>query len=238
MTELKLTTLIRRAVLPGIAAGVSLASMAQTQSTLDKRAEQQRQTQQQQQSQANEPVAATTAAITGQVTEIDRAQRQVAVRSADGRSATLAVGPNVPNFDTIDVGDDVTMRYRQAVAMAVAKGGVGTDELRARVQTDVARPLPGEAPGQLAMEGTTLVAAVSGIDRDRGILTVRGPDDAPVDIKVADPNALAQIERGDQLVIGSRQAAVVSIEPGANAAPGSSSKPADAGRSPESQPQR
>lgn len=163
-------------------------------------------------------VAVSTASITGKVTAIDRSERTVAVRGDDGRAAKLTVGANVPNFHTIDIGDEVTMRYTEAVSLALAKGGLGTDaqlgEIRTKVEADAARRAKDGMPGMAAMERTTLVANVFQIDRQRGVLTLRGTDGVPVEIKVPDKQALDQIALDDQVVIGYRQAAAVSIEPG------------------------
>ncbi|MBA3597238.1 MAG: hypothetical protein H0W40_07660 [Methylibium sp.] len=160
-----------------------------------------------------------TVAITGKVSHIDRTKRTVAVRSDDGRMATLVVGPNVPNFDTIDLGDRVTMHYTEAVSLAIAKGGIGTDdvklgEIRTKIEADAARKAQDGMPGMAAMERTTLVANVFQIDRQRGVLTLRGTDGVPVEIKVPDKQALDQIQLNDQVVVGYRQAAAVSIDEG------------------------
>lgn len=155
-------------------------------------------------------------AIEGQVTAIDRAKRRVAVRADDGRAVTMHVGPNVRNFEQLAIGDQVSIRYSEAVSLAIAKGGSGSDlgAIRTKVEADAARQAaPGAKPGMAAVERTTLVANVFDIDRERNILTLRGTDGVPVDIKVEDEAALRQIELNDQVVIGYRQAAAVSIEP-------------------------
>lgn len=163
-------------------------------------------------------VAVTTRAITGNVIEIDRATRMVTVRGDTGNLAVVKVGANVPNFDTIDLGDTVTMRYTEAVALAVAKGGIGTEaqlgEIRTKVQSDAARKVHDEMPGMAVAETTTLVANVFQIDRKTGVLTLRGTDGVPVNIKVPDKNVLDTIKLDDQIVIGYLQAAAVSINPG------------------------
>ncbi|HET6599356.1 MAG TPA: hypothetical protein VFG60_05285 [Burkholderiaceae bacterium] len=163
-------------------------------------------------------IAGTTTAITGKVTRIDRDERMVVVRDKNGKMATVKVGANVPNFDTIDMGDTVTMRYTEAVSLAIAKGGLGTDaqlgEIRTKVQADAAAKAKDGMPGMATMEQATLVANVFQIDRKRGVLTLRGTDGVPVSIKVPDKTALAAIKLDDQVVIGYLQAAAVSIEPG------------------------
>lgn len=166
------------------------------------------------------PVIATEAtSITGKVAAINPGIRHVIVNGDDGRTTAMFVGPNVRNFENLKLGDRVTVRYTEALALAIAKGGPGTEsqigEIRTKVEADAARQAaPGGKPGMSAMERTTLVANVFEIDRERGILTLRGTDGVPVDIKVPDKNALNQIKLNDQIVIGYRQSAALSIEPG------------------------
>ena len=78
------------------------------------------------------------------------------------------------------------MRYTEATSLAIAKGGIGTEsqigEIRTKVEADAARQAEaGGKPGMSAMERSTLVANVFEIDRERGILTLRGTDGVPVD---------------------------------------------------------
>ena len=107
--------------------------------------------------------------------------------------------------------------------MQLESDGAGADlgtklelgEVRIKVEGDAARQAaPGVKPGMLAMEQTTMVANVFEIDRAREILTLRGSDGVPVDVKVADENALDQIALNDQTVIGCQQSAALSVEPG------------------------
>ncbi len=164
-------------------------------------------------------VAVETRSINGKVAAINPGMRLVVVDGDNGRMTSMFVGPNVRNFNNLKLGDRVTMRYTEALALAIAKGGPGAEsklgEIRTKVEADAAgQAALGGKPGMSATERTTLVANVFEIDRARSILTLRGTDGVPVDIKVADKNALDQIKLNDQIVIGYRQSAVLSIEPG------------------------
>lgn len=155
----------------------------------------------------------------GTVTSIDRINRLVAMKGHDGRMVSLLVGPNIRNFENLKVGDEVTVRFTEAYALAIAKGEKDDEskigELRTKVEAESAKQAaPGGKPGLATMEQTTMVANVFEIDRERGILTLRGTDGVPVDIKVPDRQALSQINPNDQVVIGYRRGSVVAIEPG------------------------
>lgn len=173
-------------------------------------------------------VAVQTLSMTGKLTAVDPARRQLEVKGQDGRVATVVAGPQVRNFDKLKLGDQVTMRYTQAQSLAIAKGGVDTDaelgEIRTKVESQSARQAPsGGKPGVSAIEQTVMVANVFRIDRQAGVLTLRGTSGEPVEVKV-DKAALEQIQLDDQIVIGYRQAMAVSVEP-AGTAMGSGTAP-------------
>lgn len=177
------------------------------------------------------------AQMTGTVQQIDRERRLVTIRSDDGRSVVMAAGPDVRNFENLKKGDRVDATFSEATALAVAKGGTGRDfdlgEIRTRVEAQAASQAPaGGKPGMKAMERTTLVANVFQIDRDRGILTLRGTSGEPVDVR-ASKEALKGISKDDQVVISYVQAAAVTIEPSTKSAGGgSSSQPVSGSASP------
>ena len=158
--------------------------------------------------------------LNGKVTAIDPVKRQVSVTGDDGGVATLFVGPEIRNFENLKVGDHVTASYTEAHSLAIAKGEKGNEaklgELRMKIESQAANQAPaGGKPGLSAMQRTTMVANVFQIDRDRGILTLRGTSGVPVDVHVPDKEMLNQIGINDQLVVGYRHASVVSIQPGA-----------------------
>lgn len=164
-------------------------------------------------------IAVETVTMKGEVVAITAATRQLVVESEGGRLTTVFVGPNVRNFENLKLGDQVTVRFTEAFALAIAKGGIGTEaqmgEIRTKVEADAARQAQaGGKPGVSAMERVTLIANVFDIDRERGILTLRGTSGVPVDIKVSDRSVLDQFNLHDQVVIGYRQSAALSIEPG------------------------
>ncbi|WP_119154658.1 hypothetical protein [Caldimonas tepidiphila] len=155
--------------------------------------------------------------VSGTITEIHRGQRMFTARTDDGRMLTMAVGRDVNNFDTLKQGDQVSIRYTEAEAIALAKRTSERQqigEIRSTVESFASAQAPaGSArPGMSAAERTTMVANVFDIDRSNGILTLRGTSGEPVDIRV-DPKALQQISKNDQVVISYLQSTAVAIEP-------------------------
>ena len=62
-------------------------------------------------------VAARVAQITASVETVDSAKRTVTLKGPAGDTVTLAVGPDVRNFDQIRVGDLVAVRYLESLTL-------------------------------------------------------------------------------------------------------------------------
>lgn len=155
--------------------------------------------------------------VVGTITSIQPERRTLTARTDNGRIITLAVSPKVHNFGQLRQGDLVTIRYTEAEAFALSKNpGTGqASGIRSTVEASAAAQAPQSAqrPAIGATERTTIVANVFDINRQRGILTLRGTGGETVDIRT-NPKALEQIDKNDQVVISYVQATAVEIRPG------------------------
>ena len=61
--------------------------------------------------------------VTASITAIDKAKRDVTLKGPQGNQFTVTAGPEVKNFDKLKVGDQVDMKYAEAVTMELKKGG-------------------------------------------------------------------------------------------------------------------
>lgn len=155
--------------------------------------------------------------VVGTITDIQRERRTLTARTDSGRIIKMAVGPEVHNFGQLKQGDLVTIRYTEAEAFALSKNpGQGqASGIRSTVEASAATQAPqgAQRPSIGATERTTIVANVFDIDKQRGILTLRGTSGDTVDIRT-NPKALEQIDKNDQVVISYMQATAVDIRPG------------------------
>jgi hypothetical protein len=148
--------------------------------------------------------------VTGTITAINAADRTVTVKGPKGRSHTFIAGPEVKNFGSMKVGDEVDVDYQAAVAIALAKGSVG----REKVETEVKERAPaGASPGMAAARVTTIVAKVENVDRKRSTATLQGPEGRYVVVKVKDPKIMAEVKAGDEVYIAFYEAAAVAVRP-------------------------
>ena len=96
------------------------------------------------------------AKITASVEAIDSAARTVTLKGPRGKVVTLAVGPEVKNFDQVKVGDRVVVRYAEALTLELKKGG---KELRQRSEREGSETAqPGERPAAAAGRQITVIA--------------------------------------------------------------------------------
>ena len=153
--------------------------------------------------------------VTGEVVEIDKANRLLTVKGPNGGINVYSVSPEIKRFDEVKVGDRIVVAYKAAVAVALRKGG---EDLREKVEAESGAIAPAnQPPGAAAMKRTTIVANVEKVDAKKSIATLRGPKGRVADVKVEDPAVLKEIKAGDKVVAVIYESAAISVEPAAAA---------------------
>jgi len=147
--------------------------------------------------------------VTATIIAIDRTTRDITLKGPKGNRVTVTAGPEVKNFDQINVGDKVHARYVDALVLELKHGNdlavTRTDESSAKGAA------PGAQPHGVAGRRITVVADVVAVDRQTQIVTLRGPE-LTVDMKVTDPNQLKRIQKGDQVYATYTQALAMVVE--------------------------
>lgn len=107
------------------------------------------------------------------VTAIDKAQRTVTVKAANGNSRVIQAGPEVRNFDQIAVGDSVELRSQVAGMLDLKRPSGDTPTLL--VEQVSARAPEGEKPGLFVEMKVSAVVSITRISADSGEITFVGP---------------------------------------------------------------
>jgi len=144
------------------------------------------------------------------VIEVNQEERMLTAQDLEGNMVTLEVGPQVQNFDQIEVGDRISAEYREAVAFAVRRA----DEAQPGV-TETARAeraAPGEKPAAGAEETVTVTTTLESIDPDRTAVTLREPNGDLLTVRVRDPENLENVQVGDRVQIEYSRAVAVSVD--------------------------
>jgi hypothetical protein len=185
-----------------LAAAISLPAMAQQKSEAKAAA-----------LVASAPGTGTIAAavsVTARVEAIDAAQRTVTLKGPKGNLKTMAVGPDVRNFDQIKVGDMVVARYVESLTLTLKKDG---KELRSMGEAmDGARAKPGEKPAGIVGRQVEVTADVIAVNAKMRTITLKGPKQT-VELKVPDRKQFKLVKVGDQIQAVYTEALALSVEP-------------------------
>ncbi|UNK56298.1 hypothetical protein MNQ95_08925 [Pseudoxanthomonas daejeonensis] len=152
--------------------------------------------------------------LEGSITRVDRTQRMVTIRGADGGEVDFFAGEQVRNFERLQVGDRVALDYTTAVALEIQPAG--SAEVGATVEQGRSVPAAGARPGGAVSETVTVVAEVVAVDAAANTVTVRGPRGNVVTLDVVREDLRAGLRRlkaGDLLRVTFSEAVAVDIRP-------------------------
>jgi hypothetical protein len=152
-----------------------------------------------------------TATITATVEGIDYDKRTVDLKGPRGNMVTLKVGPEAKNFKQIKTGDHVTAKYYRSTAILVRK----PDEPPfAQGGSAVQLAAPGQKPGGVAVDTAEMTARVEDIDYKNRTVTLRGPQQKTVTLKVdKDVKRFNEVKKGDEIVVRHTEALAISVQP-------------------------
>lgn len=147
---------------------------------------------------------------TATVEAINQKDRKLTLKGPEGKVVEVKVGPKVQNFSQIKVGDQVTARYYESVAVDVRKPGEPGPSVTQRQAMGAAQP--GEKPAGYVADRITVMATVTAIAPDRSSITLKGPEGKTKDVKIRDPKEIQNVKVGDQVRITFTEAMAVSVD--------------------------
>lgn len=141
------------------------------------------------------------------VTKVDRQARSVTFRGPKGGVATLSVPAQAQNLDQVKPGQQYRMRYVEAVAVEIRKGGAPA----ASTGEEVKLSPKGAKPGGLIVRTQSIAGVVDGVDFTNRYLSVRGPKGNVVALKAADDVPIEQLSAGDRISVIHTEALAVEM---------------------------
>ena len=124
------------------------------------------------------------------------ATRQVTLKGPRGNVFALTVDPQVRNLEQVKVGDQVVVRYFEALSLTLKKDG---KELRSSTeQTDSVRTPEGDRPGGAVAREVEVTADVIAVNAKTQTVTLKGPKQI-VDLKIPDKGQFKLVKVGDQI---------------------------------------
>lgn len=145
----------------------------------------------------------------GTIIAIDKKTRTITFKNKEGESKFIA-GPEITNFDQIKKGVQVNVTYELAVAIELIK--TKSDGIRSKVETNtVTNSKPSEKPSEVIANKTTIIADIVAVDRDKKLVSVKGPSGKITTVTVKNPALLADVKVGEQVKVTYSDAMAASI---------------------------
>lgn len=161
-----------------------------------------------------EPTALTNElTVTAQVVSVERANRVVTLRDTDGVLFDVFAGPEVRNFDQIDAGDTLRVRYRERLAAALRPAGEAPSQASGAIAAGIAPP--GAKPGAGVGLTVSLQVRIESIDLKNDIVVFSLADGELVAHRLAtdEGRAFAKgLKLGDVVQLDYEQALAVAVE--------------------------
>lgn len=146
---------------------------------------------------------------TATVTDIDFATRKMTMVTKDGKRIAFKVGPEVRNFDQIEVGDQVKAVLAEQFVVFARKPGEPLDDVAASVL--VRAPL-GAKPEALISNTEEVTAKVKTIDMEHQKATLLFPDGTSKTFSVRKDVDLTKYSVGDEVVFRTTESMAISVE--------------------------
>ena len=135
----------------------------------------------------------------GDVVKIDAKTRTITFKNKEGESSFVA-GPEIKNFAQIKVGDHLSVTYEIAVALELIK--TKSDGVRSKTETNtVTKSKSTEKPSETITNKTTIIADIVEVNREKKLVSVKGPSGKITTVTVKNPALLADVQVGEQVKV-------------------------------------
>jgi hypothetical protein len=157
-----------------------------------------------------------TQSISAKVVAIDHDDRLVSLQAPNGRTATVEVSPEVQNLDQVQPGDNVVVRYYQALAAQLVKKGSSSTLDKVDITDAAARADPGDKPGAAVGSTVKTTVVIDSVDQSFQTVTFKGPNGMLRTVAVETPQGkefIQRLKKGDEVEVTYTEALAVSVEP-------------------------
>ena len=143
------------------------------------------------------------------VTNVDRASRKITLQDESGDERSMIAGPEIRNFDQIQVGDTVTAEYIVEIGVYVRAPG---EPASGSTGTTVELAPKGQMPAATIVEQVEVTATIDEIDYAKRSVKLRNAQGKTRLINVNERvTNLEQFKKGDEIVIRHTEALAISV---------------------------
>ena len=161
-------------------------------------------------SQPGKAVAAQTVKVSALVTAVDKATRNVTLKTADGRSFDVVASDQVRNFDQVKVGDELVVEYVQALSLELKKPGASGER---KEDAGAVRAKAGEKPAGAVARQVTVMTEVIDVNPKNKTITLKGPKGNVVELDVQNPDQFKVVKKGDKVEAVYTEALAIAVVP-------------------------
>ena len=158
-------------------------------------------------------VVSTAKEAVGVVERVNPRTREVVVRVPGEDRVTLVAGPEMQNFAQIRRGNNVRVRFEEAVAVQLTPRGTNLDP---QLAVGAARAEPGQRPAGAVVATTRATVTINSVDTTNNTVTFTGPRGARRTVAVRSPEMQAFIrtlQPGNRVNVAIAEARAISVEP-------------------------
>lgn len=148
--------------------------------------------------------------VSATVTAVDLPGRLVTLRGPEGKLFTVEAGEQVRNLPQVEIGDQVVVRYYEAIAAELAKPGQ-----QAAVSAEVARAPLGAKPGAGVAQQVTDTVRIDALDLATHTVSFTDSEGHSQTITVRDPKMqdfLKKLKVGDQVAVTYTEAVAIAVK--------------------------
>jgi hypothetical protein len=148
--------------------------------------------------------------ITAEVVAIDYVDRSLALLGPEGNVVVVEVGYEARNFDEVEVGDQLKVKYFRSVAIYIDMHG-NKPEASAGLVT--ARSAAGDRPAGIVVETVDISARVHHIDRSDRSVTLNLHDGRTITTQVdKSVEIYDRLKKGDLVHVRYTEAIAISVD--------------------------
>jgi len=147
---------------------------------------------------------------TATVSKIDKETRKLTLTKHDGTQTTVKCGPEVENFEQIQLGDKVKATLTEQLVVFVRESGEPAPS--SDTATPVAVAPAGSKPGVLMADTEEITGKITAVDLQNHKATVQFPDGHARTFKVRQDVDLSKEKLGDTVVLRSTETMAIRVE--------------------------
>ena len=149
-----------------------------------------------------------TTTLTATVKAINSAKRKVTLVYSNGSKSTYKAGPEVVNFDQIQVGDQIKAVVTEEVAIFIGSGAPPSG----MSATGVVLAPVGAKPGGVLVDTEQITVKITAVDAAKNKVTFELPDGTTKTIKVDKKVDLSKLHPGDNVTVQVSEGLAITVE--------------------------